>query len=58
MFSEQARPRRHTRRSCGSRGDQARRVQACKEGEGALEEGAPGLGALEGALEGLRKQQR
>lgn len=57
MFSEQAGSRRHTRRSCGSHGDRARRVQACKEGGGALEEGWPEQGAQEqgaqeqGALE-------
>lgn len=46
MFSEQAGPQRHIRRSCGSHGDQARRVRACKEGGDALD---PGV--LEGSLE-------
>lgn len=65
MFSEQVHPRQHTRKSCGSHGDQARRVQACREGGGALELGVlePGMlepgapeDAPEDAPEGLRKQ--
>lgn len=58
MFSEQADPRRHIRRSRGSHGDRARRAQACKEGGGALVDGVLEQRALEQRVpeEGLLEQ--
>ena len=52
MSSERAYPRQHTRRSYGSRGDQARRAQACREGGSEAEQGALDRGEVEqGALD-------